>query len=76
MERVLRIAQDIVGFLDVFEAVFGGFIAGVEIGMIFARELPVGLADIVFRGGALYPERFIVVVFWLSGHMEMGAGGY
>ena len=43
---LLRLAQNVVGFLDFFEAVLGGFIARVQIGMMFARKFPVGLADL------------------------------
>ena len=47
---LLGIAQDVVGFLDVLESLLGGLIAGIQIRMIFARKLPVGLADVVRRG--------------------------
>jgi hypothetical protein len=43
------VAQDVVGFLNVLEAVFGGFIARIEVRMIFAGELPVRLPDLVLR---------------------------
>ena len=47
---LLGIAQDVVGFLHVLEALLGRLVARIQIGMIFARELPVRLADLI-RGG-------------------------
>jgi hypothetical protein len=68
---LFRIAQDVVGFLHVLEAVFGGLIARIQIRMIFAREFPVGFADLVFRGAAGDAERLIVIVFWRACHFEV-----
>ena len=50
----LGIAQDVVGFLNFLEALFGGLIAGVQVGMIFARQPAVRLADLVLFGGPRY----------------------
>jgi hypothetical protein len=47
---LLGIAQDVVGFLNLLEALLGGFVAGIQIGMILARQLAVSLADLVFFG--------------------------
>src|SRR5579863_3227780 len=47
---LLGIAQNVVGFLDFLEALLGGFIAGVQVGMILARKLAVRFADLVFFG--------------------------
>ena len=47
---LLRVAQDVVGFLDLLEALLGGFVAGIQVGMILARQLAVRLADIVVLG--------------------------
>ena len=66
---LLRIAQNVIGFLHVLEAIFGGFVAGVEIGVIFAGELPVGFADLVLRGAAFDAEGFVIVVFGLRCHI-------
>ena len=59
---LLRVAQDVVGFLDVLEALLGGLVPGVQVGMILARELPVGLADLVRGGLARNAQRFVIVV--------------
>ena len=58
---LLRIAQDVVGFLDLLETILGGFVAGIEIGMMLARKLTVRLADVVRSGVALHPECLIEV---------------
>jgi hypothetical protein len=42
------IAQNVIRFLHVLEAVFGGLVAGVEVGVVLAREFPVGLPDVIF----------------------------
>ena len=53
---LLGIAQDIVGFLNLLEAILGRFVAGIQIRMILARQLAVGLADLVFLGSAETPS--------------------
>src|SRR5471030_674590 len=67
---LLGIAQNVVGFLDVLETIFGGFVAGVQIGVVFARELPVGLTDFVRVGFAGNTESFVVLVPGSSGHKK------
>src|SRR5713226_5407616 len=36
--------------------------------MMLARELPIGLADLLERGAAAYPQQVVVVVFGSCGH--------
>src|SRR5208337_580433 len=64
----LRIAQDVVGFLDSLEALFRRLVAGIEVGMILASQLTVGFANLVFFGAARYAERFVVIVFACGWH--------
>ena len=59
---LLRLAQNVVGFLDFLEAVLGGLVAGIQVRMMFAREFAVGLADLIRTRGALHSEGLIVVV--------------
>src|SRR5580692_7141860 len=47
-----RVGEDVVGFLQLLEFFLAGFIAGVEIGMVFAREFAESRANI-FRVGLL-----------------------
>jgi len=43
--------------------------------MIFERELPVGLFDLVAIGRSVHPQDFVVVTFWLVGwHDDFGNG--
>ena len=62
---LLWIAQDVIGFLNVLEAVFGGLVAWIEIRVIFAGEFPVCFADILFFRAPFDAECLVVVVFWL-----------
>jgi len=62
------IAQDVVRFLHVLEAIFGGFIPGVEIGMVFAGEFPVRLAHFVFGRFARDPQGLVIFVFGSGRH--------
>src|SRR5690625_2487408 len=47
---LLRIRQDCVGFGNFFEALFGGCVVGVSVGVIFSGELTVGLLDFSIAG--------------------------
>ena len=74
---LLGIAQDVVSFLNFLEALLGGFVARVQIGMILARQLAVRLADLVFFGGARYTERFVIIVFACGWHkLSLVIGGW
>ena len=44
----LGVAEDVVGFLNFFELLFGSFVAGIQIGMILTGQLAIGLANLVF----------------------------
>jgi hypothetical protein len=46
------VGEDVVGFGDLLELFFGLLVAGVDVGVVLARELAEGLADLV-RGGVL-----------------------
>ena len=67
---LLGVAEDVVGFLNVLEALLGGFVAGVEVGMVLARQLAVGLADIVRGGLARHPEGFVIIVLGSGRHIK------
>ena len=53
---LLCVAQDVVRFLHFLEAIFGGFVAGIEIGMILPRQTAVRLPDFVGIRGLKRPD--------------------
>ena len=57
-----RLVEHIVSFLHALEALFRRFVAGVEVGVVFAGQFSVGLTQ--FLGGGLFVEaqRFVIVV--------------
>ena len=63
----LRIAQDLVGLVDLFESLFGGGFVFRHVGMIEPRKFAEGGLDLVRRGDARDAER-LVVVLELHGH--------
>ncbi len=65
---LLRIAQDVISFLNLLEALFGGLIARVQIWMVLARQLAVRLAYLVFFGVARHTERFVIILFACGWH--------
>ena len=61
---LLGVAQNVVGFLDIFKALFRRFVARIQIGMILARQTPVRLADSSSEASARHSQRFVIVLFW------------
>src|SRR5581483_10845611 len=58
---LLRVAQHVVGNRDIFEFALGLFVAGIDVGVILARELAVRFADIVVGCAALDAQNFVEV---------------
>src|SRR5258706_1844376 len=56
------VAEDVVGNRQIFEFVFGFFVAGIYIGMIFARELAVSLTHVIFRCAAFDAKYFVIIL--------------
>ena len=72
----LLVAQDVVGFGDFLELLFGLFVAGIDVGMVFTRELAKRFADLV-RGRGLFDAEGRVIVFvlgWWHFFFESGGG--
>ena len=65
---LLGVGKNFVGFLDLLKFFFGGFVAGIQVGMIFARQLAVGCADVLHRGFARHTQQFVVIGFRCGGH--------
>ena len=64
----LTIAEDAIGFLDIFEAVLRGPVPGVHIRVMLAGEPAVSLADLILAGLALDAKNPIVVFLFRRGH--------
>ena len=58
---LLAIADDFVGFVDLLELRFGGFVAGVDVGMVLARQLAEGLLDFLLTRIFCDAKRGVVV---------------
>ena len=59
---LLRVGEDVVGLLDLLEALLGRLVTGVAVGVVLARELPVGLLDLVRRRLLVDPEDLVRVL--------------
>ena len=57
------VGKDVVSFLHLLELFFRGFIAGIQVGMIFSRELSVSLTDFLLRRLARDAQQIVVVLF-------------
>jgi hypothetical protein len=57
----LGIAEDMIGFRDLFEAALSLLISWVQVGMVFASQSTIGFLDVLFRGRALDPKYLIVI---------------
>ncbi len=60
---LIAISQDGIGLGGFFEALFGGRVAGVAIGVVLHGELAVGAFDFLFACAAFYSENFVVIAF-------------
>ena len=74
----LRVAQDVIGLAQLLELLLGGFVSRVLIRMMFDRERPVGLLDVVRPRAALNAEHLVAITFGhglangLLGHDDAG----
>jgi hypothetical protein len=59
---LLRIAEHLVGLVDFLELRLGRLVAGVDVGVVLARQLPVRALDLLVGGGLGDPERLVVVL--------------
>lgn len=65
------VAQGFVGFVDFFELFFGGFflvIAGVQVGVVLAGHLSIGLLEFVIGDGFLDAEDVVIISFAHHGY--------
>src|SRR4029077_890914 len=59
---LLRIGEDCIGLPNIFEFFFRRCVAGVDVRVILARQLTVGLLDVVRRRGARHTQGLVVVL--------------
>src|SRR5262249_8570563 len=65
---LLGVGENVVGFLQLFEFFFGRFVAGIQVRMVFAGQLPKGGANVFGGRFARHAEEFVVVGFCRRGH--------
>jgi len=58
----LRVAEDIVGFFDLFELLLGSLVS-IVVGMVLKCQLSERLLDFVIRGISVHAQNIVVVVF-------------
>src|SRR6185503_19745881 len=56
-----RIAEDFIGLVDLLELVLGRLVAGIDVRVVLARQLPVRLLELLVRGGFRDAERGVIV---------------
>ncbi len=67
---LLGIAENVVGLGERLELLLRALVAGIDVGMILARELAESLADVVRRGSLLHAKDGVVVFVFV------GRGGH
>ena len=55
------IAQDVIGFGDLFEFLFRLLVPGIHVRMVFSGELTKSVADLLRRGVLLYAQRAVII---------------
>src|SRR5690606_29132382 len=58
---LLRVAEHLVGLLGLLEALLGGLVAGVAVGVVLHRPSPVGLLYLGLAGVSGHSEDFVVI---------------
>src|SRR5581483_785189 len=66
---LLLVTQNVVGLGDLLELLFGLLIAGIHVGMVFARSLPERLADLVLRGRLLHAKSGVIIFVGRCWHL-------
>ena len=57
----LRLAQNVVGGLNLLEFGLRCFVVGVGIGVVLLGQGPIGFLDLISRGGTIHPQDSIVI---------------
>src|SRR5438067_2461104 len=70
---LLGVAEDVISLLDLFELLFGRFVAGIQVGVILSSQLAIGLADLVVFGSFGYTQKLVVIPLACGRHKLYGA---
>jgi hypothetical protein len=62
LSPLLQVSENLIGFRDLFEFLLGLFVPGVAVGMVFERELAVGLLNLFFARAALDAEHLVIIL--------------
>src|SRR5579884_4318731 len=65
---LLIVAQNVIRFLNFLEALFCCFIAWIQIRMVLARKLPVGLANLIRIRAPADTQGFVIILLRCSRH--------
>ena len=57
----LRVSQNLVSLVDLFEALLGPFVARVNVRVIFAGQTAIGFLDLLLAGVPIYPQNLVIV---------------
>src|SRR5690242_1743919 len=65
---LLGVGKHLVCFLNLLELFLCGFVAGIQIGMVFPREFAVRRAYIFYRSLARNSQQFVIILFGCRSH--------
>src|SRR5262249_5047918 len=65
---LLGVGENVVGFLQLFEFLFGRFVARIQVGMVFAGQLSKGGADVFGGRFARHAQEFVIIGLCRRGH--------
>ena len=66
------VRKDVVGVLELLESSFGRLVAGVDVGMVLARQRAVSLLDGLGRCVASHAQNLVIIAIW---HRATDPGG-
>src|ERR1017187_41020 len=67
---LLLVAEDFVGFADFLEFLLGFLVSRILVGMVFERQLAIGLLDFLFRDRALDAKHLVIIALGHSGSSD------
>src|SRR5579883_2623342 len=71
---LLGVGKNVVGFLKLLEFLLGGFVAGIQVGMVLAREFAESGANVLGSGLARDAKEVVVVLFSRGSHEGSSKG--